>query len=156
MMERREPTLVVASPTDPDAVVLIDELNRLLDDLYHPDDNHFALDPGDVSGERGAFLLARLGDEAVGCGAVRMLADGRAEVKRMFVRRPAQSTGVGRALLARLEAEARARGATGLVLEMGDSQPAAFRLYESFGFRPVPCWGEYLATPNSLCLGKDL
>lgn len=155
-MDHREPRLEVAAPTHPEAAELIGELNRLMDDLYHPDDNHFALDPTDVVGDSGAFLLARLGEEAVGCGAVRMLADGRAEVKRMYVRQPAQGTGVGRALLARLEGEARSRGATGLVLEMGDSQPAALGLYESFGFRPVPCWGEYLATPNSLCLGKDL
>lgn len=150
------PILELASPSDPEAAALIAELNALLDALYDPDDNHFSLPPDQVSGERGVFLLARLGGEAVGCGAMRMLGDGRAEVKRMYVRSADQGAGVGRAILARLEAEARARGATGLVLEMGDSQPAAARLYEAFGFRPVPCWGEYRATPNSLCLGKPL
>lgn len=149
-------TLEATSPSHPDARALIIELNELLNRLYHPEDNHFSLDDEDVEGSRGIFLLARLGDQVVGCGAVRLLADGRAELKRMYVRPESQGSGVGRAILSRLEQEARARSALGLVLEMGDQQPAAHRLYESAGFRPVPCWGEYLATPNSICLGKEL
>lgn len=148
--------LTPTSPTDPDAVALIERLNRLLDELYDPNDNHFRLEPGEVEGDAGVFLLARRRGVAVGCGAIRMLGDGRAEVKRMFVDSEAQGTGVGRAILTRLEAEARRRGAVALVLEMGDSQPAAAGLYRSWGFEPIPCWGEYRATPNSICLGKDL
>lgn len=148
--------LVPSALTDPDAAELISELNGLLNDLYHPDDNHFRLDPGEVAGGRGIFLVARIGKQAVGCGALRMTDDGRAEVKRMYVRPSAQGRGVGRAILARLEEEARGRGATAMILEMGGRQPAARALYEAAGFTPVPCWGEYLATPTSRCLGKEL
>lgn len=147
--------LIVSSPADPDAAALIRELNQLLDGLYSPDENHFALDVSEVTGGRGVFLLARLGDEAVGCGAVRVV-DDRGEIKRMYVRPFAGGRGVGRLILARLEREARRLGAGRLVLEMGDRQPAARRLYESAGFVPVPCWDEYLSTPGSVCLGKDL
>lgn len=149
-------TLEPAAPTDPEAAELIVELNAMLDGLYHPDDNHFALDPADVRGDQGAFFLARREGETVGCGAVRLLGGGLAEVKRMYVRPQAQGARVGRRILALLESEARMRGATQLVLEMGDRQPAARRLYESFGFEAIPCWGEYLATPSSVCLGKRL
>lgn len=149
-------TLTPASPSDPEAAELIGELNELLDGLHHPDDNHFSLDPSDVDGGTGVFLLARLDGQAVGCGAVRLLDGGRAEIKRMFVRPGAQGRGIGRAILERLEDEARGRGAVTVVLEMGDHQPAAAALYTAAGFAPVPCWGEYLATPMSRCLGKSL
>lgn len=155
-MDDRQPELELASPADPEAVALIRELDELMNSLYRPEDNHLTLDPREVEGDRGAFVICRLEGEAVGCGAVRMLADGQAEVKRMYVRPSERGGGAGRAILARLETEAASRGATALVLEMGDSQPAAAGLYEAFGFRPVPCWSDYLATPNSLCLGKPI
>lgn len=156
-MDQDRLTLEPSSPDHPEAAELIDELNALLDDLYDPDENHFLLAPEEVTREKGVFLIAREGDRAVGCGAVRLLADGRAEVKRMYVRPEAQGARIASAILSRLEAEAVIRGASGLVLEMGPRQPAARRLYEAFGFRPVPCWGEYLGTvDSSVCLGKDL
>lgn len=148
--------LLVSSPAEPEAAELIEELNRLLDDLYNPDDNHFRLDTAEVTGDRGLFLVARLDGAAVGCGALRLTDDGRGEVKRMYVRPSSQGRGVGRIILDRLEEEARLRGVGALVLEMGDLQPSARALYESAGFKPVTCWGEYLATPASVCLGKDL
>jgi putative acetyltransferase len=145
-----------SSPLAPEAAALITELNAYLDDLYHPDDNHFRLDAEEVSGGRGAFFLARLDGRPVGCGAIRVLVEGRAEVKRMYVRPDARGQGVGRAILDRLVEEAVGRGVHQLVLEMGDHQPDARSLYESFGFEPIPCFGEYLATPNSQCLGVTL
>lgn len=145
-----------SSPNDPEAATLIGELNEVLDAIYHPEDNHFSLPARDVTGDRGSFLLARLGGRAVGCGAIRMLDDGRAEVKRMYVRPEARGRGVGRAILARLEETARDLGATAMVLEMGAGQSEARALYESVGMAPIPCWGEYLATPLSICLGKTL
>ena len=148
--------LVVSSPHDPDSAALILELNELLDDLYHPDENHFRLDAAEVAGDRGIFILARVDGRPTGCGALRLTEDGRSEVKRMYVRPAAQGRGVGRMILNRLEDEARRLGATGMLLEMGNRQPEARALYESVGFAPLPCWGEYLATPGSVCLGKDL
>jgi GNAT superfamily N-acetyltransferase len=148
--------LVVSSPHDPDSAALILELNELLDHLYDPDENHFRLDAHEVTGDRGIFILARLDGRPVGCGALRLTADGKSEIKRMYVRPAVQGRGVGRMILSRLEDQARRLGATGILLEMGDGQPEARALYESAGFAPVPCWGEYLATPGSVCLGKDL
>ncbi len=145
-----------ASPGDPDAAALIAELNAELDALYRPDDNHFSLDESDVTDGRGAFLVARLEGGPVGCGAVRLLSDGRGEIKRMYVKPKARGQGVGRALLTRLEVEAKTLGATRLVLEMGDGQPVAEALYRGAGFSEIPCWGEYLATPASVCLGKRI
>jgi len=65
--------------------------------------------------------------------------------------------GLGRGLVAALEAEARALGVRRLVLETGTRQLAAVALYRAMGFDPIPLYGEYDTSPDtSVCLGKDL
>jgi ribosomal protein S18 acetylase RimI-like enzyme len=43
-----------------------------------------------------------------------------------------------------------------LLLETGERQVEAVRLYQRAGFTRVPCFGEYADAPLSLCMGKDL
>jgi GNAT superfamily N-acetyltransferase len=57
-------------------------------------------------------------------------------VKRMYVAPAARRTGLGRRLVATLEA--RALGARRLVLETGIWQQAAIALYRATGFHPIP------------------
>jgi len=144
---------------------LIAALNAELSAVYpEPGATHFRLDPGEVAPGRGAFLVARDGGVPAGCGAVRLLADGAAEVKRMYVAPARRGRGVGRGILAALEEEARRIGARRLVLETGVRQVPAIRLYRDAGWREIPPYGEYataketayLATGLSLFLGKDL
>ena len=95
-------------------------------------------------------LLAR--DDAgtaVGCGALRLLADGAAEVKRMYVVPAARGLGVARAVLAGLEDAARERGWTTLRLETGPRQPEAVDLYLSAGYRPIDAFGGYAGEPDA-------
>jgi len=92
------------------------------------------------------FFVARDGDAAVGCGGVALF-DTFAEVKRMYVRPAARGSGVADALLARIEAEARAAGRTTLRLETGIHQPAAIRLYERAGFRACAAFEPYASMP---------
>jgi GNAT superfamily N-acetyltransferase len=71
---------------------------------------------------RGAFLVAYVGDMPVGCGGVRRLADGIAEVKRVFVAPHARSRGVARRIVSELERLAAERGYRAIRL---DTAPAA-------------------------------
>ena len=113
----------------------------------------------DGAGEPGAppssadisvVLVARDDDgTAVGCGALRALGDGAAEVKRMFVAPAARGRGVARAVLAALEDAARDRGWTTLRLETGPRQPEALGLYLSAGYRPIPAFGGYVGAPDA-------
>lgn len=137
---------------------LIDALNEELSGLYpEAGATHFRLDPEDVAGARGAFLVVSRDGVPVGCGAVRRLDTGTAELKRMYVAPTARREGLGRRLLASLETEARALGVRHLVLETGVRQTAALALYEDTGFRPIPLYGEYrLSSDTSICLGKEL
>ncbi len=105
---------------------------------------------------RGTFLVAREGDRAVGCGAIRLLDPATAEVKRMYVEPEQRGRGVGLAILAALEAAARQLGVRRLVLETGVHQEAAISLYRRAGFTRIDCWGEYASSPASVCMGMDL
>jgi putative acetyltransferase len=103
------------------------------------------------------FLVARDADgRALGCGALRHLEPGAAELKRMYVRPEARGQGLGRMLLEALEAEARRLGVGVLRLETGYEQHEAMALYEDAGYQRIPCWGAYAEGPVSLCYERRL
>jgi GNAT superfamily N-acetyltransferase len=79
-----------------------------------------------------------------------------AELKRMFITKPARGEGLGRALLLALEKEAMCLGARRLVLETGPRQDVALAMYASAGFCDIPSFGEYIGSTMSVCMGKDL
>jgi GNAT superfamily N-acetyltransferase len=137
---------------------LIDALNLELSGMYpEPGATHFGLDPAEVSGRRGAFLVVWRDGVLVGCGAVRLVDAQTGELKRMYVAPTVRGTGLGRRLVAALEAEGRALGARRLILETGIRQLAALALYKATGFMPIPLYGEYCLSPDtSICLGKEL
>jgi putative acetyltransferase len=135
---------LVAVPSA-DARALVRELEAELNSVYPPEQRHgLSLDrlfrPGIL------FFIARSEGGAIGCGGV-AFDDGFAEVKRMYVRPHARGSGVARAILSRLEAEARARGVPRLTLETGDGLHAAIRLYERAGFVSCAAFGAYAAMP---------
>ena len=102
---------------------LEDEDRRQLDDPVG------ALDePG------GAVLLARLGDEVVGCVGLAVSRPGVVELVKMAVSPVHQGHGIGRALVAAALERARALGATRIELESNRRLAAAVHLYESAGF----------------------
>ena len=105
---------------------------------------------------QGAFLVAWRGGKPVGCGAVRRVGERSGELKRMYVVPEERGRGIGRALLAALEAEARALGLTCLLLETGVRQAEAMALYRGAGFSDIAPFGEYAHSPLSVCLTKSL
>jgi putative acetyltransferase len=159
--------LTAESLTSDAAKSLITALNAELSAMYpEPGANHFGLDPSEVAPGSGIFLIARFGGRPVGCGALRRLRDDSlvrdlgprvGELKRMYVAREVRGRGIGRAILTRLEEEARALGLVQLVLETGIRQTDALALYERAGFTSIPPYGEYAASAaTSVCLSKDL
>jgi GNAT superfamily N-acetyltransferase len=147
-----------ADLTSPVSRALIAALNEELSGVYsEPGATHFRLDPDEVRDGRGAFLVIYQDGTPVGCGALRVLEPGTAELKRMYVAPAARGKGLGRRLLLALENEARALRVRKLVLETGIRQVAALALYRSNGFQPIPLYGEYCLSPEtSVCLGKTL
>jgi GNAT superfamily N-acetyltransferase len=149
---------ITAEPFDSDdARRLIAALDSGLAELYSPEQRfgpNFKAEQ--IEGNRGTFLVARDGERAVGCGAIRVIEAKTAEAKRMYVEPDYRGKGVGRAVLARLEAAAKELGVERLVLETGVYQEAAIALYQSAGFTQVDCWGEYTSSPTSICFEKYL
>ena len=150
-------TVARADIRSPEALELIGALNGELSGRYpEAGATHFRLDADEVAPGRGAFLIAQRAGAPIGCGAVRRIEAGTAEIKRMYVRPEARGRRVGQAVLAALEAEARALGCARLVLETGVRQMEAITLYERAGFARIPPFGEYVGSPLSVCMAKDL
>ena len=152
----------VTPSTDPVAVQLVREMMQELDDRFGPEDDGgegwlSETAPEHVSPPTGLFLVARLDDGTpAGCGAIKRYDDETAEIKRMFTTPAGRGKGIGRAILARLEDEARRIGYVRARLETGTPLVEAIGLYESVGYRPIPAYGRYAAEPDSRCFEKVL
>ena len=110
--------------------------------------------PKPTAADIAVFLVAFDDDVAVGCGGLRTLDGSHGEIKRMYVVPERRGTGVSTALLSALEGEARGRGWDRVVLETGDQQPEAMRLYEREGYTRVPNFGYYADSDLSICYEK--
>src|SRR5437879_6081209 len=85
----------------------------------------------------GALLIARLREQPVGCGALKLHPGAPAELKRMWVAPHARGLGLGRRLLLELERHARQAGAQIVRLETNRALKEAIQLYRSTGYREV-------------------
>ncbi|QJY50312.1 GNAT family N-acetyltransferase [Pseudonocardia broussonetiae] len=94
----------------------------------------------------------------VGCGALKVLEPGHAEIKSMRTAASHQGRGIGTAVLRHLLAEARARGLHRLSLETGTQEffAPARALYARHGFVPCPPFAGYTDDPNSAYLTLEL
>jgi DNA-binding MarR family transcriptional regulator len=90
----------------------------------------------------GVFLIATLHGEPVGCGGIKFPAGAPAYIKRMWVSPAVRGLGLGRRLLAGLEARAKARHAPAVQLETNQVLGEAIALYRSAGYREVPAFND--------------
>jgi ribosomal protein S18 acetylase RimI-like enzyme len=88
-------------------------------------------------GARGRLLVAHLGGESVGVGALKPLDDTTTEIKRMFVRPGSRGRGIGRALLEQLVDDAQDEHYETVRLETLRFMTAAQAMYRAFGFAEV-------------------
>ena len=149
---------VAAEPFDSaDARRLITALDAHLASRYLPEQRFGPnLKPEHLAPGLGTFVIARLAGRAVGCGALRLLDETTAELKRMYVEPELRGRGVGKAVVEHLEAVALTLGAHRLVLETGIHQAEALALYNRVGFNPIDCFGEYANSPTSVCMEKTI
>ncbi|MGC4086433.1 MAG: GNAT family N-acetyltransferase [Polyangiaceae bacterium] len=79
--------------------------------------------------------IALRGEQRVGFAILRPAGRERAELLAIAVVETERGRGVGRALIERVEAAARARGAAGITLHTADANVAAIDLFRKRGFR---------------------
>lgn len=149
-------TIEVRPWDDPAGAALRARQRAELDARYGTDDHEPGPPPSvaDVSYFVVAIDVAR--DLAIGCGALRQLDHGSAEIKRMYVAPAARGTGVAAALLRALESAAAQRGWLTLRLETGTAQPDAQRFYEREGYRRIEPFGDYVGCDLSVCYERHL
>lgn len=141
------------SPRQEDVVRLIGDLDAHLRSLYPEESNHL-LDIDSLDRPDMRFFVARRDGIAIGCGALRVDAEGYGEVKRMYVAPAARGGRIGRRLLDRIEEQARAEGLAVLRLETGVHQAEALALYRKLGFAERGPFGGYGPDPLSVFMEK--
>ncbi|MGH2850010.1 MAG: GNAT family N-acetyltransferase [Solirubrobacteraceae bacterium] len=97
-----------------------------------------SVEASDLAPPGGVWIVAYLDDRPVGCGGLQALGPTIGEVRRIFLDRSARGHGVGRAILAELEAHAQRIGYERVRLTTGDGQPEALGLFESAGYEKIP------------------
>ena len=98
-------------------------------------DSAAALD--DYRPPAGAFLVAQISGEVVGCGALRLFSPGIGEIKRMWVAAHVRGRGVARKLLGALERAAAERHMHTVRLDTHASLAEALQLYRTSGYHPI-------------------
>ena len=102
-------------------------------------------------------VVAYIDSIPVGCGCFKRFDDSSVEIKRMYAAEEQRGKGIGKAVLSELEKWAAELGNASTVLEMGNKQPEAARLYQGHGYTVIPNYGQYIGMEaTSICMKKEL
>src|SRR5262245_19558652 len=100
-------------------------------------------DPADVTLPAGLSLVAYIGEEPVGCGALRFHhEEGICEIKRVWVAEHVRGAGLGGRLLSELEDKAREHGARVLRLDTNRALVEAIAMYRQRGYQEVSAFND--------------
>ena len=114
-----------------------------------PPGHSFALDLSGLQKPGVTVWTAWDGDRLAGVGALKLLGDGRGEIKSMRTHPDHLRRGVGAALLEHIITAASGQGIERLSLETGsgDAFEPALSLYRRRGFANGPAFADYVASP---------
>lgn len=129
-------TVGLEDPSSSDARWCLDHYYTELDERF--DEGFEAPGPEEVS----AFVVARLGGEPAGCGALKTLEPGIGEIARVWVDRPHRGLGLGPRLLAALEEQAARLGHRRLRLDTNRALDEAKAMYRSRGYGEIPRYND--------------
>ncbi len=99
-------------------------------------------DAHELTPPAGLLLIARLREEPVGCGALKLHPNAPGELKRMWVAPHARGLGLGRRLLQELERAAREASVSVLHLETNRTLHEAIQMYRRAGYQEVAAFND--------------
>jgi DNA-binding MarR family transcriptional regulator/GNAT superfamily N-acetyltransferase len=117
------------------------ELDRRFDTGFDPSTS-ISADDDELRPPAGLLLIATLQSQPIGCGALKFHYTEPTELKRMWVAQSARGLGIGRRILADLEAEAVRHGSRVVRLETNKSLTEAIALYRSSGYVEVDAFND--------------
>jgi putative acetyltransferase len=147
-------TIKRTNSDDKDFYSLVEKLNKDLQDRYGALQDYYS--QFNSIQNLSTVVIAYDGEEPVGCGCFKKFDDTAVEVKRMYVAEKQRGKGIGVAILSELEKWAAELGQKATVLELGNNQPEAIRLYQKAGYRVIPNYGQYAGMVTSICMKKEL
>ena len=149
--------MITILPSNPDSAValpLLAALNATLTAITG-DSGASSFNAAEMQEPGALFVIAQHADgEAQGCGALRPIADGIAEIKRMYAIPGSQ--GVGSAILRHLESQARAFGYREIRLATRLVNQRALAFYERHAYQRIANFGQYHGRAESACFSKFL
>jgi DNA-binding MarR family transcriptional regulator/GNAT superfamily N-acetyltransferase len=138
-------TIDVADPRGDDARFCMESYFAELDSRFEDGFEQglsTSVDYAEFAEPTGLLLTARLGDDPIGCGALKFHDGEPPDIKRMWIAPSARGLGVGRRLLSALEQQAAQRGAAVVRLETNRRLDEAIALYRSSGYVEVPAFND--------------
>ncbi|MEE4349717.1 MAG: GNAT family N-acetyltransferase [Pacificimonas sp.] len=139
----------------PDVLALIAASDVESAARYAPE-HRFASSVAELLASKAFFALARDADGMALGGSGFARRDDYGELKRIFTLPAARGRGVGRAIVAALEAEARRRGMTRMLLETGRESSDALALYRRCGYRERGPFGPYVDNGSSVFMERAI
>ena len=128
------------APVSPEAGRCLDAYFRELEARFEGGFDAAADDSArveDLTPPSGLFVIARLDDDAIGCGGFKRVDKATGEIKRVWTAPSARGLGVARRVLRTLEAGARKAGLKTLRLDTNRALTEAHALYRSEGYREI-------------------
>ena len=149
--------IIVDDLSGPEIAEFLDEHVQQMRSITPLESKH-ALDLDGLRKPEITFWSVMDGDRLVGCGAIKRLDAGHAELKSMRTRPTRKRSGIASLLLEHIITEAKRIGYTRLSLETGSADfflPAR-KLYEKFGFVHCEPFACYQPDPSSRFMTKIL
>jgi len=141
----------------PEIASLLDEHLLCMAEVSPPESMH-ALNLDGLRKPNVTFWSAWQGEELVGCGALKELDAGHAEIKSMRTAKAHLRKGIATMVLQHIITEAKRRGYSRLSLETGAMayfEPVR-KLYQKFGFKVCGPFDGYVEDPNSVFMSLNL
>lgn len=149
--------IAVDDLSDPEIARFLEEHLRQMY-AVSPAESVHALDLESLRRPEITFWSATDGAALVGCGAIKRLDSGHAELKSMRTDATRKRSGIASLLLGHILGEAGRMGFGRLSLETGAEEffVPARKLYEKFGFEYCEPFADYRPDPNSVFMTRQL